>query len=202
VFDEAIEGTTQRHQAGYLGGMRIGDGAGQDAMLDLAPMLDAALLEPGVQSRQIGEAGQWLPEPSARILNVLLDLPLLPTGSRVAELRLEQIPDRLAIKTSPTASANGSSLLGRSGTLNFGSTVPARRYLRIVLRDKPVRRSISRIGILSRKCQRRITLNNAMSFRGKIARWTDSPLARTAACPKAAALHCPSAILSPEPPAA
>lgn len=43
-------------------------------------------------------------------------------------------------------SANGSSLLGRSGTLNFGSTVPARRYLRIVLRDRPVRRSISRIG--------------------------------------------------------
>jgi hypothetical protein len=61
-------------------------------------------------------------------------------------------------------SANGSSLLGRSGTLNFGSTVSARRYLRIVLRDNPVRRSISRIGILSRKCQRRITLNNAMSI--------------------------------------
>jgi len=33
-----------------------------------------------------------------------------------------------------------------------------------VLRDKPVRRSISRIGIPSRKCQRRITLNNAMSI--------------------------------------
>jgi hypothetical protein len=32
----------------------------------------------------------------------------------------------------------------------------ARRYLRIVFRDKPVRRSISRIGIPSRKCQRRI----------------------------------------------
>jgi hypothetical protein len=44
-------------------------------------------------------------------------------------------------------SANGSSLLGRSGTLNFGSTVSLRRYLRIVLRDNPVRRSISRIGI-------------------------------------------------------
>ena len=31
-------------------------------------------------------------------------------------------------------------------------------------RDSPVRRSISRIGIPSRKCQRRITLNNAMSI--------------------------------------
>lgn len=61
-------------------------------------------------------------------------------------------------------SANGSSLLGRSGTLKRGSTVPARRYLRIVLRDNPVRRSISRIGIPSRKYHRRITLSNAMSI--------------------------------------
>jgi hypothetical protein len=35
-------------------------------------------------------------------------------------------------------------MLGRSGTLNFGSTAPARRYLRILLRDSPVRRSIYR----------------------------------------------------------
>lgn len=61
-------------------------------------------------------------------------------------------------------STNGSSLLGRSGTLNLGSTIPPRGDLRIVLRDKPVRRSISRIGISSRKCQRRITLNKAMSI--------------------------------------
>jgi hypothetical protein len=73
-----------------------------------------------------------------------------------------------SIRSQPDSfSANESSLLGRSGTLNFGSTVPARRYLRIVLRDKPVRRSISRIGIPSRKCQRRITLNNAMSITPK-----------------------------------
>src|SRR5690606_24395228 len=60
--------------------------------------------------------------------------------------------------------AKASSLLGRTGTLNLGSTVSVRRYLRMVLRDNPVRRSISRIGIPSRKCQRRITLNNAMSI--------------------------------------
>ena len=41
-------------------------------------------------------------------------------------------------------SANGSSLLERSGTRNCGSTAPLRRYLRIVFRDKPVRRAISR----------------------------------------------------------
>jgi hypothetical protein len=35
-------------------------------------------------------------------------------------------------------SANRSSLLGLSGTLNRGSTVSDRKYLRIVLRERPV----------------------------------------------------------------
>src|SRR5690606_27982770 len=61
-------------------------------------------------------------------------------------------------------SAKGSSLLGRSGTLNRGSTSSERRYLRMVFRDRPVLREISRIEKCSRKCQRRITLNNAMSI--------------------------------------
>ena len=91
VFDEAIEGAAQRHQAGNLVGMHIGDGAGQATMLDLAPLLDATLLKPGVQGIDIGEAGQRLPQPTPRILDVLLDLSLLPTGSRVAELWLEQV---------------------------------------------------------------------------------------------------------------
>ena len=34
----------------------------------------------------------------------------------------------------------------------------------MVLRDRPVRRAISRIGILSRNAQRRITLKNPMSI--------------------------------------
>ena len=42
-------------------------------------------------------------------------------------------------------SAYGSSLLGRSGMANFGSTVSERRYLRTVFLDSPVRRDISRI---------------------------------------------------------
>src|ERR1700712_5529953 len=45
VFDEAVEGPTQRHQAGNFGGMRIGNSAGQDAMLALPPLRDALLLE-------------------------------------------------------------------------------------------------------------------------------------------------------------
>ena len=61
-------------------------------------------------------------------------------------------------------SANGSSLLLRFGTLNFASTAPDRRYLRIVFRDSPVRRVISRIEIPSRNAQRRMTLKNAMSI--------------------------------------
>jgi len=38
VFDKAIEGPAQRHQADNLGGMRISNSAGQDAMLDLPPL--------------------------------------------------------------------------------------------------------------------------------------------------------------------
>ena len=47
-------------------------------------------------------------------------------------------------------SAYGSSLLGRSGMLNFGSTLSERRSLRTVFLDSPVRRDISRIEKWSR----------------------------------------------------
>ncbi len=55
-------------------------------------------------------------------------------------------------------------MLDRSGTLNSGWTVPSRRYLRIVFRESPVRRAISRIESSSRNAHRRITLSNAMSI--------------------------------------
>ncbi|CAA0121144.1 Uncharacterised protein [Halioglobus japonicus] len=45
-----------------------------------------------------------------------------------------------------------------------GSTTSLAKYLRTVLRDKPVRRAISRMSIPSRRCQRLITLNNATSI--------------------------------------
>ena len=61
VLDEAIEGPPRRHQACHLVGMHVGDGAGQDAMRDLAPLLDATPLQPDVQGIQIGEAGKRLP---------------------------------------------------------------------------------------------------------------------------------------------
>ncbi len=53
-------------------------------------------------------------------------------------------------------------MLGRTDVLKTGSKMSLRRYFLIVLRDNAVRRSISRIGIPWRKCQRRITLNKSM----------------------------------------
>ena len=47
---------------------------------------------------------------------------------------------------STSFSANGSSLLDRSGVANCGSIVSAVRYFLMVFRDSPVRRAISRIG--------------------------------------------------------
>lgn len=59
-------------------------------------------------------------------------------------------------------SANGSSLLGRSGTVNVGSIVPALKYFAIVLRDSPVRRLISRIDSFSRSAIRRMMFKSPM----------------------------------------
>src|ERR1700687_5051356 len=60
------------------------------AVRRLSPQLSAARLQPVVQRRQGGKGGRRLPETIAGVLDVLLDLPLLPTGRRIAELRLEQ----------------------------------------------------------------------------------------------------------------
>ncbi len=55
------------------------------------PLLDAALLEPGIQCRQVGKVRHQLQDQAAGIQNVLLDLPFLPAGRRIAELRLEDV---------------------------------------------------------------------------------------------------------------
>ena len=91
LLDKAIEGPAQRHQTGNFLGVRIGHGAGQDTVLDLAPLGYALFFQPGVQLSQIAEAGHRLPQPAPSVLDVLLDLSLLPTRSRIAEIRLEQI---------------------------------------------------------------------------------------------------------------
>lgn len=57
MLDEAIKRSSQRHQAGDLIGVNIGNGARQRAMLDLAPLLDTLRLKPRIQRILIGEAG-------------------------------------------------------------------------------------------------------------------------------------------------
>jgi len=59
-------------------------------------------------------------------------------------------------------SEKGSSLLGRSGAANFGSIVFAARCFDTVLRERPVRRAISRIDSFSRKCMRRMMFKSPM----------------------------------------
>ena len=78
VLDKTVKGPPQWHQAVHLRGMNVGHGAGQAAMLDLTPLRDALFLEPGVERMDIREARQPLPQSAPRILDVLLDLTLLP----------------------------------------------------------------------------------------------------------------------------
>ena len=91
MFHKAVEGAPQGHQAQGFVGMCVGNGAGQDAMLDIPPLCHAALLQPGIQGREARKARQRLPQPAPGILDVLLDLALLPARGRIAELRLKQV---------------------------------------------------------------------------------------------------------------
>src|SRR3546814_12779498 len=87
MLDEAVERTVHLHQAGELCGMHIGNGAGQGAMRDLAPLFEAALLQPCVQLREIRAGGNLLPQPSPCVLDVLIALTFLPPFRRDAEVR-------------------------------------------------------------------------------------------------------------------
>ena len=101
MLDKTIEGAPEGHQADDLISMHIGNGAGQSTMRYLTPLqaslrilhrfdCDAAFFQPRIQRSETGKAQQGLPQPSPCILNVLLNLPLLPARSGVAELRLKQ----------------------------------------------------------------------------------------------------------------
>ena len=57
-------------------------------MRDLGLQRDRALFKPVVQCRKIGKAGHRLPN---QVMDVLLDLSLLPACGRIAERRLEHV---------------------------------------------------------------------------------------------------------------
>ena len=64
-------------------------------MLNFCPLRDALLLKPDVEGIKIRETSaggiEWLPQTAARILNVFLNLSLLPARGRIAEVCLEQV---------------------------------------------------------------------------------------------------------------
>lgn len=47
--------------------MRLGNSAGKDAMLDIPPLRDAALLQLGVQAVEVSKSRHRLPQPSPGI---------------------------------------------------------------------------------------------------------------------------------------
>src|SRR5690606_13453237 len=69
----------------------IGDGAAHFSMRGLLPKLLASKLQPDVQGFQRWKARQGLPQPMASVLDVFLDLSLLPASRRIAELRFVEI---------------------------------------------------------------------------------------------------------------
>ena len=69
----------------------IVDAPGQAAMYGLDPQRLAPFFQPAVQRIEIREGGHHLPHPAASIADVLFDLPLLPSGGRVAEVGFEYV---------------------------------------------------------------------------------------------------------------
>src|SRR5450830_313925 len=71
-------------------GPDVRNGSGKLAVLNLVPQRLAALLQPGIEVVQRCKRWHRLPQAVTRITHILLHLPLLPPGSRVAELGFKQ----------------------------------------------------------------------------------------------------------------
>lgn len=89
VLHKPIESRGQCHQHRLLCFPYVGNRARQVPVVCLGPKGDTAIFRPLIELGQILEDRHDLPQAVARILDVLLDLSLLPSGCRVAELGLE-----------------------------------------------------------------------------------------------------------------
>lgn len=89
VFDKSIKASVDRHESSSLFCPDIHNGAAHLAVRCHRPECLATLFQPVIQGIQRGKAGNGLPEPVASILDILLDLPLLPARRWIAELGLE-----------------------------------------------------------------------------------------------------------------
>lgn len=94
-----------------------------------------------------------------------------PPIASASFMRMTAIHAQTETSQAVSCLAYGSSLLGRSGVWNAGSTIPSRKYFLIVLREMPVRRAISRMGILSRSAHFLITFKNPMSITPYASSW-------------------------------
>ena len=64
----------------------------------LPPQVLAMLFQPGIQCRQIRKVWHLLPQPRSGILDVLLDLSLLPAGGGITELGRKDIVVRHSLE--------------------------------------------------------------------------------------------------------
>src|SRR5690606_28702623 len=91
IFDEAVEWPRNWHQSWCFLSPYVGDGAAHLAMRGLCPERLASKLKPVVQGLKGWKARNRLKEPMTCILNVLLDLALLPAGRGIAKFGLEEV---------------------------------------------------------------------------------------------------------------
>lgn len=88
IFDKPVERPGNGHESQRFFGPDVGNSAAHLTMWGLCPELLAAKLKPVVQVFQRWKAYDRLKETMTGILNILLDLSLLPAGRRIAETRV------------------------------------------------------------------------------------------------------------------